>query len=96
MGDLQIRRAHKRVEPLEDGSTKYANRVRCRRTKTVKSADGTSREIQVEGKTARDHKSGAHANRFANRAKRDAWLKDNSKGRATPILDWPVGRPTPF
>lgn len=33
IGDLQIRRAHKRVEPLEEGSTKYADRIRIGKTR---------------------------------------------------------------
>lgn len=33
MGDLQIRRAHRRVEPLEEGSTKYRDRIRVGKTR---------------------------------------------------------------
>lgn len=35
------------------------------------------------GKTAKDHKSGAHASRFANRAAREEWQKNPRAANAT-------------
>lgn len=34
------------------------------------------------GKTKKDHQTGAHRNRFANREARNAWLNDSKSTRA--------------
>ena len=76
-GDMKIRRAHASVEPLEEGSRKYDNRIRI-------------------GKTKRDWHSGAHNNRYSNRARRDAYFKAGSMhGGPNPVTKWPYGQSVP-
>lgn len=53
------------------------------------------------GKTKKDHASGAWRSRFANRDRRDGWLKEHSRNTGTfqasnnPVRDWPAGQHVP-
>lgn len=82
MGDLQIRRAHARVEPLEEGSTKYRDRIRHGKTERDHASKAWGKRF-VNRDKRNVWLTDSNKNQGSYQASRN------------PTPDWPIGQPTP-